>query len=299
MYAVNSYFTALPRLDSNAVENGQKAGLPRATPYFMEPVMLAHRSSTHGNTIPGHPPASVAASPKSTVRVWQWEVGEAVQAEDLQLLSSDERARASKLRTPGKVAQFVTSRAAVRTIMAKLLNSSGESIEMGRRPCPGCGYPNQGPPVVLRPANSLWLSVSHTAGQGALAVALRPVGIDIEHVEDVAVDRLAPSVLTLNEKVFVGAPATAHARARAFHRCWTRKEAVLKASGVGLAADLTSFDVQPFQRGDRPVPVTGIVPGYPARWCVQDLQVGPAWCGALAYPSDIAPTPSVAAPTSP
>ncbi|MFJ2008313.1 4'-phosphopantetheinyl transferase family protein [Streptomyces chartreusis] len=265
----------------------------------MEPAMLAHRSSTQRNTTPGRPPARVTSIPANSVRVWFWDIGDAVDLEDLQLLSPAEQARARKLRVPGKAAEFVTSRATVRTILADLLKTPVDAIEMGRRPCPDCGSPNQGPPLVLRPPNSLWISVSHTAGQGAFAVALHPVGIDIERIEHRAVGLLAPIVLTANENMFVGARTTANARVKAFHRCWTRKEAVLKAAGVGLAADLTSFDVQPSRRGDRPAPVTGTVPGYPARWCVQDLPVGPEWCGALAYPCDTMPTRSADPPTPP
>jgi 4'-phosphopantetheinyl transferase len=70
------------------------------------------------------------------------------------------------------------------------------------------------------------------------ATRLAPVGVDVEHVvafpelDEIVRKRFAPeeaaAILSLE-----GAE-----RLRAFYRCWTRKEACLKASGVGIGGGL-------------------------------------------------------------
>jgi 4'-phosphopantetheinyl transferase len=65
-----------------------------------------------------------------------------------------------------------------------------------------------------------------------------------------------------------------------FFRTWTRKEAILKASGEGLSRPLNSFDVSPPQG---PLEVT--VPdghGIATAWRLIDLAPGEGYTGAIA-----------------
>lgn len=96
------------------------------------------------------------------------------------------------------------------------------------RLCPRCGSNEHGRPVVTD-APDLGLSLSHTAGLALVAVVRGGrVGVDLEPAST-DVDRLADVALGPHD-----APATTSA---ALLRTWTRKEAVLKAVGVGLAVD--------------------------------------------------------------
>ncbi|MEU7729716.1 4'-phosphopantetheinyl transferase superfamily protein [Streptomyces sp. NPDC040724] len=69
--------------------------------------------------------------------------------------------------------------------------------------------------------------------------------------------------------------------------CWTRKEAVLKAIGVGLASDLTRLETHPATPG--PVEVTSDALGTPSTWWVSDLEVPEGWTAALALAGGPAP----------
>jgi 4'-phosphopantetheinyl transferase len=75
-------------------------------------------------------------------------------------------------------------------------------------------------------------------------LALSPdaeVGIDVEEIRDVeaevAQNHFSPAELAALE-ILQGEEWL-----RGFYRCWTRKEAILKAEGVGLNLPLNSFDV--------------------------------------------------------
>ncbi|MCR4514912.1 4'-phosphopantetheinyl transferase superfamily protein [Aeromicrobium sp. 50.2.37] len=102
------------------------------------------------------------------------------------------------------------------------------------RTCPSCGSSSHGRPVSPgEPA--LGLSLAHAGGlalvavvQGArVGVDLELLGTDVEHLADVALGPRDAPAPTPSELL----------------RTWTRKEAVLKAVGVGLAVDPSELAV--------------------------------------------------------
>jgi 4'-phosphopantetheinyl transferase len=98
--------------------------------------------------------------------------------------------------------------------------------------------------------------------RAALAVAGYPVGVDVQRYHSVDTELLAPAVLAPGEQAYLDRLRDPFARDRAFHRCWTRKEAVLKAAGIGTAANLSELDTHPGNDGTSgPVPVRGDAPG--------------------------------------
>lgn len=80
-----------------------------------------------------------------------------------------------------------------------------------------------------------------------LAVSRTPVGVDVEALRDVHVTELAGVTLTAAEQQVVLVMPEPR-RTRAFLRCWTRKEAVLKAVGVGITTSLTALETSPGRR---------------------------------------------------
>jgi 4'-phosphopantetheinyl transferase len=85
-------------------------------------------------------------------------------------------------------------------------------------------------------------SVSHAGDRQVIAVAREPVGADLEAMLPLS-DLPAVAALSLNA---VEARRLAElpepARTRFFYRCWTRKEASLKACGEGLRTDPREVD---------------------------------------------------------
>ncbi|MBL3669486.1 4'-phosphopantetheinyl transferase superfamily protein [Streptomyces sp. M2CJ-2] len=214
---------------------------------------------------------------------WWWPTSAAAPA-DIALLDDHERERADRIRSAAKTAEFVSCRASVRRILSGLLDTPPDEIRLGTRPCPGCGDPRHGPPTVLRPSTPWWISISHTAGCGMLAVASVPVGVDVERMRDVRIEELADTALTPSEGAFLRLLPDRTARTAAFLRCWTRKEAVLKAVGVGISTDLGALESHPGSPGT--AVMNAGVPGTPAAWSVSDLPLPAPWVASVALPAD-------------
>ncbi|WP_133780986.1 4'-phosphopantetheinyl transferase superfamily protein [Kribbella sp. VKM Ac-2571] len=115
--------------------------------------------------------------------------------------------------------------------------------------------------------------MTHSGDLVGMAVADRPVGLDVEKVDPgVDVDAVARVALTDAEmRELSGYDGVA--KARAFTTYWTRKEAVVKATGEGLRGDLRA--------------------AVPDGVQVQDLDVGGEHRAALAVISNAAPVVQV------
>ncbi len=155
---------------------------------------------------------------------------------DEALLDDEERARAARLHRPADRHRFVLAHAALRLFLARCLDTHPTAVryENGVH-----GKPRLGPGLP-----SLEFNLSHSGEMGMVAVARdRSVGVDVEQLRDM------PDALSIAETHFSGAERAVlrslpRAEQRgAFFRCWTRKEAVIKATGEGLARALDSFDV--------------------------------------------------------
>jgi 4'-phosphopantetheinyl transferase len=173
------------------------------------------------------------------------------------LLSDDERATAARFATYAHRDAYVVQHAMQRWLLARYVDVEPARIRFGRGA--------RGKPRVERIEHNL----SHCDDVALLAVAGSPLGVDIERrAADLEPRTLGRIVLAPDEF----APDR-----RSFLRVWCRKEACLKATGVGLVDDLTSVTVV----ADR-VDVAGEIVH------VQDLDVGPAHAAALATKDPVA-----------
>lgn len=88
-------------------------------------------------------------------------------------------------------------------------------------------------------------NVSHCHGAGLLAFTrVDEIGVDVEAVRaDVESLDIASQHFTAGEAEWIAAAGDPRQQARRFTRLWTRKEAVLKATGKGIVDGLNSFDI--------------------------------------------------------
>ncbi|MFJ8142301.1 4'-phosphopantetheinyl transferase family protein [Streptomyces sp. NPDC096013] len=232
--------------------------------------------------------AALAAPPRlgDAVHVWHGRLPmglRGVPASRLALLSAQERARYALAKDPAAGARYAAVRLAVRELLHTYLGVDPARIRFAPSPCCRCGSHRHGRPRIIWPSTTLQINVSHSGPYWLMALAAgRPVGVDVECHRAIEVSRLAPACLTSPERAYV-ADAEEPGRTAAFLRCWTRKEAVLKGCGVGLAADLAALDVRPHSS-----PVAHVIQntcGCASDWLVQDLNCGADRTAALAQPA--------------
>jgi 4'-phosphopantetheinyl transferase len=197
-------------------------------------------------------------------------------------LSDEECERADRYLDPVDRHRYVHVRTWLRLVLAGYLEVHPRQIEFGRRRCPRCGSDVHGAPVVSAPRTPLTFNVSRSGTHALVAITVgKQVGVDIECAREVDVDALGGDVLTTLESRYLSRLRPA-ARQAAFFRCWTRKEAVSKASGHGIAFGMNRLDVHPEQRFA--VDVDCLATGSSRKWRVSDLSVVASCFAAVAQP---------------
>jgi 4'-phosphopantetheinyl transferase len=94
------------------------------------------------------------------------------------------------------------------------------------------------------PVTDLDFNVSHSGSLSAVALTYgRRVGVDLEERRaERELRSLVPDVMGAGEREMLDA-LEGEEFLRAFYACWTRKEAIVKATGVGIAHGVTSIDI--------------------------------------------------------
>ncbi|MCC6766340.1 MAG: 4'-phosphopantetheinyl transferase superfamily protein [Deltaproteobacteria bacterium] len=186
------------------------------------------------------------------------------------VLTRPERERAALFRVSDDRIRFVVTRAALRLLLAEAGLGPPEALAIV---ADANGKP------ALRRSSPLRFNVAHSGEVALIALADgRDVGVDVEVVR--ARDDLhgvAARFFAVSEIEALGRLAGA-AYAAAFHRCWARKEACVKAAGAGLRAPLAAV-------------VVGIEP-RPGRWAATVARGGAPRAFELA---DVAARPGYAA----
>ncbi|KAF1048056.1 4'-phosphopantetheinyl transferase family protein [Xylophilus sp.] len=151
------------------------------------------------------------------------------------LLSPQERERAGRLRFPVDRDRFVAAHIALRLALAEQGAQQADALRLADGPLGKPWLPDH---------PRIHFSLSHSRGVALIAVGHRgPLGVDVEYLRPV------PDALAVAERCFTLHENRAlrslppRRRGRAFLTCWTRKEACLKAIGLGLRLDPSTIEV--------------------------------------------------------
>lgn len=196
------------------------------------------------------------------------------------LLSPDELQRAGRFRFDIDRNSYIVSRGTLRSLLGSYLNVPPRQLRFT--------YSEYGRPSLANetPGSKIDFNVSHSRRVALIAFARgRQIGVDVEYV------RRGFGTSEVAERFF--STVERHAlrelpheqRHDAFFRCWTRKEAFIKALGEGLSHPLDQFDVS-------------LAPGSPAvllatrpdshevhRWKLWNIDVPHEYAAALATES--------------
>lgn len=200
----------------------------------------------------------------------------------LEILTAEERRRAARYVVDEPRDTFVVGRAVLRTALARYLACTPGDLVLVTGPH---GRPFLAPPHA---DTQLWFNVSHSAGHIVIAFARdRAVGIDIEHIRDnIDIERLAQRYFAPGEsRRLLELPAPE--RPAAFLRCWTRKEAYLKAHGAGLTFPLDRFEVTLAPHEAPAVLWTEIEDDRPEDWALLDVDTHEGFQTALIVRGDV------------
>ena len=193
-------------------------------------------------------------------------------------LEPDELSRASRFHFEKHRRHFIVARGFLRSVVARYLETQPEALRFS--------YGAYGKPA-LASEHVLRFNLSHSHEVALLAVALdSELGVDVEHIRaDFASEEIARRFFSRAEvEVFNALPK--EEQVAAFFRCWTRKEAYIKAIGKGLSQALDAFDVT--LAPDAAPALLRAEDDDASRWRLSDVDVGEGYAGALAVERPVA-----------
>jgi len=225
---------------------------------------------------PDFRPDSRLTLPDDEVHLWRVDLAAVAAAEERwrQLLSPDERARASRFHFSRDRQSFTATRALLRIILASYVGV--DPAELVFR------YSQKDKPSLNLAGNQIEFNVSHSGATSLMAFARgRHLGVDVEQVrENFDPQALAQRFFSAHEQGQLAALAASE-KFHGFFRCWTRKEAYIKATGAGLSLPLDEFDVSLLPGDDNALLATRPHASEAALWSLQEIPAGDGYLAAL------------------
>jgi 4'-phosphopantetheinyl transferase len=234
--------------------------------------------------------------PDDEVHLWRVDLAVVAQPEQRwqQILSADERTRAARFHFPKDRKYFTATRALLRIILGSYVgcNPTELSFRYSVKEKPSLNRNldrtlNRTSDRVPHPASShsesqVEFNVSHSGDVALLAFSRgRTLGVDVEQLREIFDQAaIARRFFSEQEQTQLAElpPSEQHL---GFFRCWTRKEAYIKAQGAGLSLPLDRFDVS-LKTGER----NALLSTRPdeteaAQWSLQEVPAGEGYVGAL------------------
>ena len=222
------------------------------------------------------PPDSLTLQ-NGEVHVWRVELDQRDEVVDefWKTLEPSETDRANRFHFETHRRGFVVSRGFLRLVIGRYFGTSPGALRFS--------YGPSGKPALNGPHQDsrLRFNLSHSHGVALFAFTEdKQLGVDVEHVrEDFASEEIARRFFSRSEfESLCSLPV--EQQVAAFFRCWTRKEAFIKATGKGLSQPLDAFDVT--LAPEVPAALLRVSDDEAERWSMFDVEVGEGYAGALA-----------------
>lgn len=192
-------------------------------------------------------------------------------------LTAEERQQAGRRRAGRVREEFAAARACLRILVGNALGVDPRTVPFSEGP--------YGKPAVFMGGLSISFNVTHS--RGAILVALGKtgdIGIDAEHLDRSAdIMEVAESAFHPHEIELLRSISSPASRRLAFYRCWTQKEAIIKADGRGLSLSTASFKVPVLSTTSAPAEVEiGTSEELRKRYFLSNIPLDTPLVGAIA-----------------
>ncbi|MBT4097330.1 MAG: 4'-phosphopantetheinyl transferase superfamily protein [Gemmatimonadetes bacterium] len=208
------------------------------------------------------------------VHLWRVDLDtcEAAEKRCRSVLAADEHARADRFRASRQSRRFAVTRGTLRHILSGYLHTTPKQLRFA--------YGTHGKPYLESPQADVRFNVSHSGGVALMAFArVRDLGVDVERtMRDVGWEQVAERFFADSELDQLRA-LPGDQRRSGFFRCWTSKEAYMKATGRGITLGLGNFIV----RVDPALPaeLLSTAEGGAGDWWLTQVEPGAGMAGAL------------------
>ena len=189
-------------------------------------------------------------------------------------LDPDELERAGRFHFEIHRRRFIAGRGFLRDVLSRYLETKPAALKFS--------YGAYGKPALAgeHEQSSVRFNISHSQNVALLAITeAKQLGVDVERIRaDFATEDIARRFFSRVEvDCFNALPG--EEQAAAFFRCWTRKEAFIKATGKGLSQSLDSFDVT--LAPATPATLLRVEDDDASRWSMSDIDAGADYAASL------------------
>jgi len=177
---------------------------------------------------------------KNTAHVWMLELSDLF-PEDRYLrdLSKDELSRASRYKYAELKFAFIKRRFFLRNVLSRYIKCPPQELRFS--------FSDYGKPYISQKENPNSIKFNYSYSKNICILAVNrnhEVGIDIEKLHTIKNPKsLAKQFFCANEISYIENAHSTNECSFRFLQVWTRKEAVLKACGLGISEKLNSIDV--------------------------------------------------------
>ena len=218
---------------------------------------------------------------ENDVHVWAaaLDVAPDVRYKLAKILADEERQRAERFKFDKHRNRFIAARGFMRVMLGRYLQSAPEQIEFA--------YSDRGKPMLSQGfADTLQFNLAHSGDLALLAISPNgPIGVDVECIRTIKdADGLVARFFSSRENALFQ-KLSDDQKPGAFFNLWTRKEALLKATGEGIAGPLSEVEVSFLPGEPARLLAIGGDPEKAAQWTLRELKPAAGFIGALAAPS--------------
>lgn len=197
-----------------------------------------------------------------------------------ELLSNIELERASRFHFKIDSLRYKSTKAISKLVLSKILNATPRDLKFSLN--------KHGKPELLNNEKNIHFNVSHSGDIGLIAVSdIGPIGIDVEiYRKKMLTEKFARRFFSESEvKDYLA--LSDEQKEEGFFNCWTRKEAFIKALGLGLAMPLKDFDVSMAPNKEAKLKKIRNINEEPHKWILKNIPLFEDYAASFAIKSNI------------